>query len=158
MTIATRFTGSALPEMTSVARRLNRLLEDSFAGWPQPWTREDSGSVTSAWLPAVDVFEEKDAIRITAEVPGVKADDVRISLENNVLTLRGEKKQTTEERTERVHRYERCYGAFERSFTVPTTIDADHITAAYEDGVLTVSLPKVERAKPRQISVAVQKK
>jgi HSP20 family protein len=157
MTIATRFTGSALPEMTSVARRLNRLLDESFTAWPQ-WTRDDTGSVTSAWLPAVDVFEEKDAIRITAEVPGVKAEDVKISMESNVLTIRGEKKQTAEERTERVHRYERCYGVFERSFTVPTTIDADRIKASYEDGVLTVSLPKVERAKPRQISVEVQKK
>jgi HSP20 family protein len=157
MTIATRFTGSALPEMTSVARRLNRLLDESFAGWPQ-WTRDDAGAVTSAWLPAVDVFEEKDALRILAEVPGVKAEDVRISIENSVLTIRGEKKQAAEERTERVHRYERSYGVFERSFTVPTTVDADHIQAAYEDGVLTVTLPKVERAKPRQISVEVQKR
>jgi HSP20 family protein len=83
---------------------------------------------------------------------------VRISLEGNVLTIRGENKQTAEERTERVHRYERSYGVFERSYTVPTSIDADHIKAAYEDGVLTVTLPKVERAKPRQISVEVQKK
>jgi HSP20 family protein len=157
MTIATRFTGPALPEMTNVARRLNRLLDESFTGWPQ-WGREDSGAVTSAWLPAVDVFEEKDAVRIMAEVPGVKAEDVKISIEGNVLTIRGEKKQTAEERTERVHRYERCYGAFERSFTVPTSIDADSIKAGYQDGVLTVTLPKIERAKPRQISVEVQKK
>lgn len=156
MTIATRYTGPAVPEMTSMARRLNRLIDEAFQA-PQ-WSREEDGSLTSAWLPAVDVFEEKDAVRIMAELPGVKADEVKISLENNVLTIRGEKKQTAEERTERVHRYERCYGAFERSFTVPTTIDAEHIKAAYEDGVLTLTLPKVERAKPRQISVEVQKR
>ncbi len=156
MSIPTRFTTPGLPEMTSVARRLNRLFDEAFQS-PQ-WSREDSGSITSAWLPAVDIFEEKEAIRIMAELPGVKADDVRISLENNVLTIRGEKKQTAEEHTERVHRYERCYGVFERSFTVPTTVDADHIKALYEDGVLTLTLPKMERAKPRQISVEVQKK
>ena len=157
MTVPTRYPGALHPEMSGVARRLNRLVDEAFGGWPQ-WSREDSGSVTSAWLPPVDVFEEKETVRIAAELPGVKADDVRISLENNVLTIRGEKRQTAEEKTERVHRYERCYGVFERSFTVPTTIDADHIKAAYEDGVLTVTLTKVERAKPRQISVEVQKK
>jgi HSP20 family protein len=157
MTLPIRFSATLLPEMTTAARRLNRLVDEAFGGWPG-WTREDSGSVTSAWLPAVDVFEEKEVVRIAAELPGVKADDVKISLENGVLTIRGEKKQTAEEKTERVHRYERCYGVFERSFTVPTTIDADHIKAAYEDGVLTVTLPKVERVKPRQISVEVQKK
>lgn len=156
MTMPTRYTAPVLPEMTSMARRLNRLLDEAFQ--TPMWSREDSGSVTSAWLPAVDVFEEKDAVRIMAELPGVKADEVKISLENNVLTIRGEKRQVAEERTERVHRYERCYGTFERSFTVPTTIDADHIKAAYEDGVLTLTLPKVEKAKPRQISVEAQKK
>lgn len=156
MTIPTRFTATALPEMTTMARRLNRLFDEAFQA--QLWPREDGGSITSAWIPPVDVFEEKDSLRIMAELPGVKADEVRISLENNVLTIRGEKKQTAEEHAERVHRYERAYGMFERSFTVPTTIDADHIKASYEDGVLTLNLPKVERAKPRQISVEVQKK
>ena len=156
MTIPTRFTRPNLPEMSTVALRLNRLLDEAFQA-PR-WGREDSGSVTSAWLPAVDVFEEKDAVKIMAELPGVKGDEVKISLENSVLTIRGEKRQVAEQHTEHVHRYERCYGAFERSFTVPTTIDAEHIKATYEDGVLTLTLPKIERAKPRQISVEVQKK
>ncbi len=157
MTLATRFTPAFLPEMTSAARRLNRLVDEAFGAWPQAG-REDGGSVVGSWLPAVDIFEEKEAVRIAAELPGVKPEDVRISMENGVLTIRGEKKQTAEEQTERVHRYERCYGAFERSFTVPTSIDAEHIKAAYEDGVLTVTLPKVERAKPRQITVEVARK
>lgn len=158
MTMPNRSAQLVSPELATVARRLNRLFDDAFQGsWPQ-WSREDAGSVTSAWLPPVDVFEQKDAVKIVAELPGVKAEDVRISLENNVLTIRGEKKQTAEEQTERVHRYERCYGVFERAFTVPTTIDAEHISASHEDGVLTVSLPKVERAKPRQITVTAQKK
>ncbi len=120
------------------------------------WQLRDSAS--AAWVPAVDIFEEPEAIRIVAEVPGVKPEDVKISLENNVLTIHGTKQQTAEERTERVHRYERTYGAFERSFTLPATVDAGSIKASYEHGVLTVTLPKVEKAKPRQIEVQVASK
>jgi HSP20 family protein len=91
-----------------------------------------------------------------AELPGVKAEDVRISLENNVLTIRGEKRQAAEDKTDQVHRYERYYGVFERSFSVPSTVDAEHIKASYDLGVLTVRLPKLEKAKPRQIEVKVE--
>lgn len=157
MFVPARFSVPASQEVTGVARRLNRLFDEAFQGWPA-WNREDSGSVTGAWLPAVDIFEAQDAVKIVAEVPGVKADDVKISIENNVLTISGEKKQMAEEQAQHVHRYERCYGAFERSFTLPSTLDAERIKAAYEDGVLTVVLPKVEKAKPRQIAVEIQKK
>ena len=92
------------------------------------------------------------------ELPGVKPEDVKISLENNVLAIKGSKQQVAEERTERVHRYGRTYGTFERSFTLPATVDASNITATYEHGVLTVTLPKVEKAKPRQIEVQVASK
>ena len=92
------------------------------------------------------------------EIPGVRPEDVRLTVENNVLTIQGSKQQVAEERADRVHRYERTYGAFERSFTLPTTVDANSIKASYENGVLTVTLPKVERAKPRQIEVQVPAK
>ena len=88
-----------------------------------------------------------------AELPGVKQEDLKISLENQVLTLRGEKKQVAEENTERVHRYERSYGAFERTFSLPSTVDAERIEANFADGLLTVTLPKAERARPRQIEI-----
>jgi HSP20 family protein len=101
------------------------------------------------------VFEDKSAVKIVAEVPGVKAEDVKISLENNLLTLRGEKKQQAEEQSERVHRYERSYGVFERTFSLPTTVDPDKIDAQYANGVLTVTIPKSERARPREIPVKV---
>jgi len=113
---------------------------------------------TTAWVPPVDISEQADAIRITAEVPGVKPEDVQISLEGNVLTIHGTKQQVEEERTERVHRYERTYGAFERSFTLPATVDPRGIKATYDHGVLTLTLPKVEQAKPRQIPVEVTSK
>jgi HSP20 family protein len=119
------------------------------------WQYRDSA--VSSWVPPVDVLEEKDSIRIMAELPGVKPEDVKISLEGNVLTIHGTKQQIAEEQTERVHRYERSYGAFERTFTLPATVDAANIKAGYENGVLTVTLPKVEQAKPRQIEVQVAK-
>jgi len=132
-------------------RRLTRMLDDAFR--PTPWSDQDTGTLTSNWLPPVDIFENENTLRIVAEVPGVSPEDVKISLENNVLSIQGEKKQVAEEQTERVHRYERTYGTFERTFTLPATIDAEHIEASYRAGVLTVSLPKVERARPREIPV-----
>lgn len=131
-------------------RRLNSVLDEAFAGFP----RED-GAITAAWSPVCDVFEDKDAVKIVAEVPGVPPEDVKISLENNVLTIRGEKQQTAEERNERVHRYERTYGAFERSFALPSTVDPERIQAEYRNGVLTVTVPKAEKARPREIAVKV---
>jgi HSP20 family protein len=100
------------------------------------------------------VFEDKDAVKIVAELPGVKPEDVKLSLENNLLTIRGEKKQEAEERTDQVHRYERSYGSFERAFVLPSTVDGDKISAQYGNGVLTVTVPKAERAKPREIPVS----
>ena len=118
----------------------------------------NADSAEASWVPPVDIYEDAEAIRIVAEVPGVNPSDVKISLENNVLAIRGSKQQVAEQRTERVHRYERTYGTFERSFTLPATVDASNIKATYEQGVLTVTLPKVEKAKPRQIEVQVATK
>jgi HSP20 family protein len=141
-----------LDTMTSL-RRLNSVLDEAFNSWP--FQTGENGALTSSWIPACDVFEDKEAVKIVAEVPGVRPEDVRISLENNLLTIRGEKKQQAEEKNERVHRYERSYGAFERTFSLPTTVDADRIVANYEHGILTVSIPKAERARPREIPVKV---
>lgn len=151
----TRSTYPGYADTHTVQGRLNRLFEEAFRGWPLT-TQEDGGTLVGQWVPPVDVFEDKDAVQIVAELPGVRAEDVKISLENNILTVRGEKRQQAEEKTDRVHRYERCYGVFERSFTVPSTVDADHIKASYDLGVLTVRLPKAEKAKPRQIEVKVE--
>lgn len=152
----TRSTTPAYADVSTLQGRLNRLFEEAFRGWPVT-TQDDGGSLVGQWVPPVDVFEDKDAVQIMAELPGVKPDDVKISLENNVLTVRGEKREVAEEKTDRVHRYERYYGVFERSFTVPSTVDADHIKASYDLGVLTVRLPKVERAKPREVKIEISK-
>jgi HSP20 family protein len=134
-------------------RRLNTILDDAFSSWP--FQSQETGSLTSSWIPACDVFEDQDAVKIVAEVPGVRPEDVKISLENNLLTIRGEKRQQAEEKTERVHRYERSYGSFERAFSLPTTVDPDKIAASYTNGILTVTIPKAERARPREIPVKV---
>jgi HSP20 family protein len=117
------------------------------------WTTPEMAS--AAWIPPVDIFEEPELLRIVAEIPGVKPEDVKISVEGNVLTIHGKKEQVAEEKAEKVHRYERTYGEFERSFTLPTTVNAETIKASYGQGLLTLSLPKLEKAKARQIKVEV---
>lgn len=117
--------------------------------WPGP------DAASASWMPLVDVFEEPELIRLVAEVPGVKPEDVKISVEGNLLTIRGTKEQVAEERADKVHRYERSYGAFERSFTLSTSIDPHKIKATYDLGVLTLTLPKAETAKPHLIKIEV---
>jgi HSP20 family protein len=106
-----------------------------------------------AWLPPVDVIEETERLVFRAEVPGVDRNDIDIKVENRTLVLRGEKKQEKDVTDESAHRVERYYGSFSRSFILPTTINADRISATYRDGVLEVVLPKAEEAKPRKIEV-----
>ena len=131
-------------------QRLNRILDEAFAGLP---FSEQGNVITSTWFAPTDVSEDENSLRITMELPGVNPDDVRLSLENNVLTIRGEKKQQMDDSNERVHRFERTYGMFERTFVLPNTVDSERIDARYENGVLQVTLPKAERAKPREIRV-----
>lgn len=132
-------------------RQVNRFLDEALGAFGDlPRTGE---TLAAAWVPACDVFEDREVLTIVMEIPGVLPADVRLTLENNRLSIRGEKRQVAEEQSERVHRYERNYGAFERWFTLPATVDADRIEARVEHGVLTVRLPKVERARPREIPV-----
>ena len=154
MFLPTRTLRDPAAEVSNLERRINRLFGDALSNFD--WQYRDNAG--AAWVPPVDIFEEPDALRITAEVPGVSPDNLKISLENNVLSIHGTKEQVAQERSERVHRYERTYGAFERSFTLPATVDANNIKASYEHGVLTLTLPKIEKAKPRQIEVKVASK
>jgi HSP20 family protein len=133
--------------------RLNRILDEAFAS---PAFGEQGDVITSTWFAPTDVSEDANSLRITMELPGVNPDDVRLSLENNILTIRGEKKHQTDESNERVHRFERTYGMFERTFALPNTVDPEKIEARYENGVLFVEIPKAERAKPREIRVNTQ--
>ncbi len=134
-------------------RGLNRLLDEGFANWTGGLPQ--NGTVPS-WTPATDVSEDKESVKIQIELPGVKAEDIKLSLENQTLTIRGEKKQVAEEKSDRLHRYERTFGSFERVFALPNSVDAEKVRAAYEAGVLTVTLPKAERARQREIPVSVK--
>ncbi len=136
-------------------RRLSTALDDAFSDTfgNGPFGQRFESALTAAWVPACDIFEDKDGIKLVMEVPGVDPGDVNLQLENNVLTIRGEKRQEAEEKADRVHRYERSYGSFERTFSLPSTVDADEIEADISDGVLTVVLPKAEKARPRQIEL-----
>ncbi len=131
-------------------QRLNRFLDEAFAGMPTP---EDGSVITSSWFAPTDVSEDGNGIQISMELPGVDPDQVRLSLENNILTVRGEKKPQAEDGSDRVHRFERKYGQFERAFVLPNTVDSERVDARHEHGVLFVTVPKAERAKPREIRV-----
>jgi len=137
-------TFSPFRDLEEVSNRLARLFDDSMTGAP-----------TGGWIPAVNVEETKDEVILSAELPGMSQDNINIDIENNVLTVSGEK---TEERTEgdeerRYHLWERRYGSFNRSFTLPRTVKADEIRASFDSGVLRIHMPKVPEAKGRKISI-----
>ena len=108
-----------------------------------------------AWNPAVDIFDKGAEVVIHAELPGIKKEDIDVRVENNVLTIRGKKERKEEAKEEGAYRTERIYGSFSRSFSLASSVDVTKIGAEYKDGVLTLSLPKSEEAKPRQIAVKV---
>ena len=114
---------------------------------------DDEGIGRGAWAPSVDIYENKDQIVLEAELPGMKQEDFDLSIENNIITLRGERKFEKTEETDNYHRVERSYGAFTRSFTLPQTVSAEGATAEYNNGVLRVTLPKREETKARRIEV-----
>lgn len=127
--------------------RLNRMFSDFYS---EAFSR-------TAWVPAVDIFENDDhEVVLKAELPEMRREDINLTFENGVLTLRGERKVEQETKKENFHRMERRYGAFSRSFTLPNTVDASRISASYKDGVLTIRLPQREEAKPKQIAVNVE--
>lgn len=129
--------------------RMNRMLGgDAYAA------REEG--VLSNWVPAVDIYEnDQKELVIKAELPDVKREDVSVTVENNTLTLSGERKFDAEVKKEHYHRIERAYGSFSRSFSLPATVDSGKIAAEFKSGVLTVRLPFREEAKPRAINIAV---
>lgn len=113
----------------------------------------DEGIGRGAWAPSVDIYENKDQIVLEAELPGMKQEDFDLSVENNVITLRGERKFEKTDETDNYHRVERSYGSFTRSFTLPQTVSAEGANAEYSNGVLRVTLPKREETKARRIEV-----
>ena len=137
-------------ELAAMQDRLNQFFDDTRRSDDDVMSRGD-------WMPAVDIFQtDQHEVVLKAEVPGVKREDIDIKVENNTLTIKGERRQEKSVAKEHYHRVERCYGAFTRSFSLPNTIDSEKVRAEYRDGVLTVTLPLREEAKPRQITVDVK--
>ena len=137
-------------EFAHLQDRINRVFSDAYG-------RADDGLMTSGtWAPPVDIYQNgQHELVLKAELPDMKRQDIEITVDNGTLTIKGEKKLSSEVKEEQFHRIERRYGSFARSFSIPQTIDAGRVTADYRDGVLTVTLPLREEAKPRQIKVEV---
>lgn len=136
----------------ALQQRFNRVFgETGLFAFPP-----DENLSFAAWSPACDIFETADEIVVKAELPGIKKEDVKLTIENNILTLRGERKFEAETKKENYFRVEQSYGEFSRSFTLPVSIDFKNVTADFKDGVLKVKLPKREEAKPKAIEVNVK--
>jgi HSP20 family protein len=144
-------------ELEDMGERLNRV----FAGLGRPGLVRSSGNegreelTVPQWAPMVDIVETDDEYLIKAELPEVRREDVKVSVENGVLTIRGERKLEKEANGKKLHRVERYYGSFLRTFVVPDNVDETKVRAEFKDGVLNVHLPKSEKAKPRAIEVKV---
>jgi HSP20 family protein len=141
-------------DLMGLQERMNRLFDESYRG-TRTAGNADEWALGGSWAPAVDIYEQDGNIVMKAELPGVDPKAVDIRLENNTLTLRGERKLDKEVKEDNYHRVERAYGTFSRSFTLPTVVDQGNIKAEYKDGVLKLTLPKREEAKPRQIQINV---
>ncbi len=148
MTVITRW--DPFREFTTVQDRLNRLFRESYG----PEGREEA-LTTSSFAPPVDVYEDEHNVALKIEVPGIDEKDIDVRIENNVLTVHGERKFEKEEKEENFRRVERQYGSFTRTFTLPTTVDAEKVAANYDKGILKIVLPKKAEAKPKQIKVNV---
>lgn len=137
-------------ELRTMQDQMNRMLD-------MAWNREFGGELKDGvWQPPVDIYEDEHSVVIKAEIPDVDQKDIDIKIENNTLTLRGERKHSSEVKKENYYRVERYFGQFQRSFSLPNSIDQDKVQAACDKGILTITLPKSAATKPKQISVEVK--
>ena len=148
MTVLTRW--EPFREFSTLQDRMNRLFRESYSG-----EGRDESLTTSSFAPAVDVYEDEHKVTLKIEVPGIDEKDIDIRVENNTLTVHGERKIEKDEKEENYRRVERQYGSFTRTFTLPASVDSENVSASYEKGVLKINLPKKAEAKPKQIKVNV---
>jgi HSP20 family protein len=150
----TAFRNLLAPEpVHTLQQRLNRLFGEAF---PQLTLLGEEPISLAGWSPSCDIYETGNEIVVKAEIPGVKKEDVKLSIQDNVLTLSGERKFEEETKKENYVRVERGYGSFSRSFTLPPSVDAKKISAEFKDGLLEVKLPKLEEAKPKEVEIKVK--
>jgi HSP20 family protein len=141
---------SPLREVDSFQREMNRLFSDFWGG-----RSEEGEPISGAWTPAVDIYEDQDHYTVSVALPGLTQKDIKVNIENNVLSISGERQLEKEDKRENYARIEQLYGSFNRTFTLPNTIDTHRVEAKMDKGVLTVTLPRREEAKPRAIEVKV---
>jgi HSP20 family protein len=142
---------SPFRQLNTLRDEIDRLFESPLAG-----IGEMTQPFMSGWMPAVDLFEDKDNFTVKAELPGMKNEDIEVSVHEGVLTISGERKKENERKESESYRAERVFGRFHRTVSLPATVNAEKVAAAYKDGVLTVTLPKAEEAKPKQIPITVK--
>lgn len=139
--------GGNWPELSRIRSEINRIFEDPFSlAWP-------STSFYEGWAPPVDIYEDNDKYIVKAEVPGMRKEDLNVTLDGNTLNISGERKAEEEKREGESYRSERYFGRFQRSVTLPMAVEGDKIQANYKDGVLSIQVPKSEEAKPKQIQI-----
>lgn len=131
-------------DVVTLRDKMNRLFEDAARG-------EEKDMITSSWSPAVDIYETEGELILSAEIPGVDEKDIEIKIEDNTLSIKGERRFEKETREENYHRIERSYGSFYRSFSLPGTVDQEHIEARHEAGVLKIHMPKKPEPKPKKV-------
>jgi HSP20 family protein len=139
-------------DLSVIQDRMNQIFEDALA---RSRGREE-GLRTGMWTPAVDIYENSDFVVVKAELPGVEKDRISVEVKEGILTLRGERGFDNELKKESYHRIERSYGSFQRSFSLPVSVDQEKVTARFQNGVLEVQLPKKDQVKPKQIEVDVK--
>jgi len=141
-------------DITNLSQRMDRVFEELMGRSLRRLADEDR--LRGSWSPAVNILEKKDAIVITADLPGLKAEEVEITVDNGVLTIRGERRLEEAADGETYHRVERVYGMFERTFTLPNSVDVNRIDAKFRNGEMVITLPKREESKPRAVKVAIE--
>lgn len=140
-----------LRDLLSIQDRMNRLFEQTLSR-----SRTEEGITASTWSPAVDIYETPETILMKADLPGLSREDIEIQIQDNTLTLRGERRFAKDVQQENYLRIERAYGVFHRNFTLPATVEQERIRAVFLDGVLELTLPKAEEAKPKKIAIEVR--
>ncbi|UCC40987.1 MAG: Hsp20/alpha crystallin family protein [Candidatus Aminicenantes bacterium] len=135
-------------DLITLREKMNRLFEDAFTA-----RGEEKDLMASTWTPSVDIYETENEIVLTAEVPGIEDKNIEIKIEDNTLSIKGERKIEKDTTEENYHRIERAYGSFYRSFTIPHNVDQDKIQAEHESGVLKIKMPKKAELKPQKVKI-----
>ena len=142
-------------DSANLAQRMERMFDEMMGRGL--WRSSEDRPLRGTWVPAVNILEREDAMVITADLPGLKAEDVEVTVEEGILSIRGERKLEETSEGETYHRVERMYGVFERTFTLPNSVDVDKIDARFSNGEMVLTLPKREESKPRSVKIKVEK-